>query len=59
MAWVDAGAPRGDDKDLPPLPQFVDGWTIGKPDAVYTMDEEFVIPAAGTIPTSSSACRPG
>src|SRR5881398_1265239 len=22
-AWVDAGAPRGDDKDLPPLPQFV------------------------------------
>ena len=49
-AWVDAGAPRGDDKDLPPLPQFVDGWTIGKPDAVFTMDEEFEIPASGTIP---------
>jgi mono/diheme cytochrome c family protein len=50
VAWVDAGAPRGDDKDLPPLPQFVDGWTIGKPDAVFTMEEEFVIPATGAIP---------
>src|SRR6267142_4014003 len=49
-AWVVAGAPRGDDTDLPPLPQFVDGWTIGKPDAVFTMEEEFEIPASGTIP---------
>jgi mono/diheme cytochrome c family protein len=49
-AWVDAGAPRGDDKDLPPVPQFVDGWTIGNPDAVFTMEEEFAIPASGTIP---------
>src|SRR5262249_13002466 len=29
-AWVDAGAPKGDDKDLPSQPQFADGWTIGK-----------------------------
>jgi len=49
-AWVDGGAPRGDDKDLPPVPQFVDGWTIGKPDAIFTMEEEFEIPASGTIP---------
>ena len=49
-AWVDAGAPKGDDKDLPPTPQFADGWTIGKPDAIFTMDEEFTIPAEGTIP---------
>src|SRR5262249_40522324 len=47
-AWVDAGAPRGDDKDLPVVPAFADGWTIGKPDAVFTMDEEFEIPASGT-----------
>ncbi len=50
VAWVDAGAPKGDDKDLPPQPTFVDGWTIGKPDAVFAMDEEFTIPATGTIP---------
>ena len=49
-AWVDAGAPKGDDKDLPPAPTFADGWSIGKPDAIFTMDEEFKIPATGTIP---------
>ena len=48
--WVDAGAPRGDDKDLPAAPQFAEGWTIGKPDAVFTMEEEFQIPADGAIP---------
>ena len=48
--WVDAGAPKGDDKDLPPAPQLVEGWTIGKPDAVFTMDEEFTIPPTGAIP---------
>jgi hypothetical protein len=50
VAWVDAGAPKGEDADLPPAPAFVDGWTIGKPDAVFTMEEEFQIPATGTIP---------
>jgi mono/diheme cytochrome c family protein len=49
-AWVDAGAPKGDDKDLPPAPQFAEGWSIGKPDAVFTMEEEFQIPATGEIP---------
>ena len=24
LAWVDAGAPKGDEKDLPPVPQFPD-----------------------------------
>jgi len=32
VAWVDGGAPKGDDKDLPQAPQFVEGWTIGQPD---------------------------
>src|SRR5450759_2822282 len=31
-------------------PTFDEGWTIGKPDAIFTMDEEFTIPATGTIP---------
>ncbi len=48
--WVDNGAPKGDDTDLPPVPQLAEGWTIGKPDAVFTMDEEYKIPASGTIP---------
>jgi hypothetical protein len=49
-AWVDAGAPKGDDKDLPATPQFAEGWTIGKPDAVFAMEEDFQIPADGAIP---------
>src|SRR5215212_11398320 len=48
--WVDGGAPKGDDKDLPAVPQFTEGWTIGKPDAVFAMEEDFQIPAEGAIP---------
>jgi mono/diheme cytochrome c family protein len=48
--WVDAGAPKGDDQDMPAAPQLVEGWTIGKPDAIFTMDEEFTIPPTGAIP---------
>jgi mono/diheme cytochrome c family protein len=48
-AWIDGGAPRGDDADLPARPHFEDGWTIGKPDMVFSMQEEFTIPATGTI----------
>ena len=29
-AWVDAGAPKGRDADLPPLPRFAEGWTAGR-----------------------------
>jgi hypothetical protein len=49
-SWVDAGAPKGDDRDLPPAPTYVEGWTIGTPDAVFTMTEPFQVPADGTIP---------
>jgi len=50
VSWVDAGAPKGDDKDMPPTPKFVSGWTIGKPDVVLEMQEEYSIPADGTVP---------
>jgi hypothetical protein len=49
VAWIDGGAPKGDDKDLPARPQFADGWTIGKPDMVFRMAEDYRIPATGTI----------
>ena len=49
LAWVDGGAPKGDDKDMPKVPEFADGWTIGTPDAVFEMQETFKIPATGTI----------
>ncbi len=49
-AWVDAGAPKGDEGDLPAKPEFTEGWTIGKPDVVFAMEDEFHIPAEGTVP---------
>ncbi|MEW6127468.1 MAG: thiol-disulfide isomerase [Acidobacteriota bacterium] len=49
-SWVEAGAPKGEDKDLPPTPKFTEGWTIGKPDVVLEMPEEYTVPADGTVP---------
>jgi hypothetical protein len=50
LDWVDTGAPKGDDKDLPKAPTFVDGWTIGQPDVVFEMEQPFSVPASGEIP---------
>lgn len=45
LAWIDAGCPRGDDKDLPEPKKFTDGWTIGQPDAVFTFKDPVTVPA--------------
>ena len=50
VRWVDTGAAKGDDRDLPPAPSFPEGWTIGTPDVVFTMTETYTVPAEGTIP---------
>ena len=47
--WADGGAPEGDPKDLPAAPKFATGWSIGTPDAVFTMTEDYPVPATGTI----------
>lgn len=50
VAWVDAGAPRGNPADLPPAPTFATGWTYGQePDAILEMPVEFEIPAEGEL----------
>jgi hypothetical protein len=49
LKWVSAGAPEGNPADLPPPPTFVDGWQIGEPDAVFSMPEDYPVPAAGTL----------
>jgi hypothetical protein len=46
-AWADAGAPEGDPADLPPRPQFADGWLLGQPDLIVKMAEPFRVPADG------------
>jgi len=49
VSWVDGGAKEGDPKDTPAPVQWVDGWSIGKPDGVFEMPHDFDVPAAGTI----------
>ena len=48
--WVDAGAPKGVDADLPPAPTFATGWSHGEPDLVIEMPIDFQIPAEGEVP---------
>jgi hypothetical protein len=50
VAWVDAGAPKGDDKDLPPLPKYTPGWTFGEPDLIIEMPIDYEVPAEGELP---------
>ena len=57
--WVNAGSPEGNVKDLPPSPEFVTGWTIGKPDVVIDMGREYTVPAEGTIPYQHFTVDPG
>ena len=49
LKWIAGGAPEGDAKDLPPAPKYADGWMIGTPDVVLPMQEDYPIPASGTV----------
>ncbi|HEV8003718.1 MAG TPA: redoxin domain-containing protein [Planctomycetaceae bacterium] len=67
LAWIDQGCPRGDDKDLPQPKGWHEGWWIGKPDVVISMDKDFTVPADGgkdgvpyqyfTVPTNFTEDR--
>ncbi|QQS46100.1 MAG: thiol-disulfide isomerase [Acidobacteriota bacterium] len=50
VKWVDGGSVKGDDKDMPPNPKYPEGWSIGTPDAVISMQEEHQVPADGEVP---------
>jgi len=50
VKWVDAGAPRGNDSDLPKTPSFSTGWSHGDPDVVIEMPVDFRVPAEGEVP---------
>jgi hypothetical protein len=49
VAWVNAGAPEGDPKDLPPSVDFLEGWGIPKPDVIFQLPRPFPIPANGVV----------
>ena len=45
--WAASGALEGDLRDLPPLPEFPEGWRLGKPDLVVTPRDGFPLPPDG------------
>ena len=49
VRWVTAGAPEGRPEDLPQQPSYVEGWQIGQPDVILSMNEDYPIPADGTV----------
>ena len=58
--WVAAGAPEGDKSKLPQPLEFVDGWAIGKPDAIIKMRKRpFRVKATGTIDYQYFQVDPG
>jgi hypothetical protein len=52
-AWVDAGAPKGNDADLPPPPESDERWQHPqglKPDLIISLPGDLHLPAKGVIP---------
>ena len=59
VKWVDNGAPEGKMADLPRMPEFAEGWGIGKPDKVLDIGKDFKIPAEGVIQYQYFKVDPG
>jgi peroxiredoxin/mono/diheme cytochrome c family protein len=59
LAWIDNGATKGDANDMPAPVRFVKGWKIGEPDQVFTMAEEFRVPATGVLDYQRFVVDPG
>src|SRR5262249_11814800 len=49
LRWIDGGAKPGDLKNMPPRPEYPTSWRIGTADTVISMQEDFTVPASGTI----------
>jgi hypothetical protein len=56
--WVDGGAPEGDGP-APKMPEFTEGWVIGKPDLILQIPKEFKIPATGVVQYQYFTIDPG
>jgi hypothetical protein len=49
LRWANNGAPKGDPNDMPPVPAYVEGWSLGRPDAVLEMPVDYKVPADGFV----------
>jgi hypothetical protein len=62
--WVNGGMPQGDPAKMPKLPQFTEGWHLGKPDLILEMPVAFDVPPDGpdiyrnfVVPTNLTSDR--
>ena len=49
VRWVSGGAPEGDPGAAPAPPVYESRWNIGRPDAIFRMQEDYPVPADGTV----------
>lgn len=49
--WVEQGMAEGDPSELPPLPEYAEGWSLAEsPEAILAMrDRSFAVPAEGIV----------
>jgi TolA-binding protein len=45
--WVKNGAPEGSASEIPPPPNFTEGWQLGPPDMILEAQRAFTLPASG------------
>ncbi|MFN0120574.1 MAG: hypothetical protein ACKV2V_08735, partial [Blastocatellia bacterium] len=53
ISWIEGGAPRGNEKDLPPDTPV---WPLGKPDAILELPDAAQTPAVETGPDEETQC---
>jgi Flp pilus assembly protein TadD len=46
--WAESGAAEGNPADLPPAPQFTEGWQLGKPDLIVKATKAYSLAAGGS-----------
>lgn len=50
LTWLKSDLAKGDEADAPKPKSWPGEWSIGKPDAIFTIGKPIAIPASGTMP---------
>jgi tetratricopeptide (TPR) repeat protein len=46
--WVEQGEAEGAPTDLPPAPEFLPGWQLGRPDKIVEAEKPYILPTNGS-----------
>ena len=56
--WTKSGAEEGDPRALPRAPQFTEGWQIGTPDLIVTLERPYTLASSGSDVFRNFVLRP-